>query len=311
MIGRAIRILVAIWRGPETRALATEASWLIHTREGRSNHDIDNLVRSVPIALRTLQQEQRRLALSCAENENESIKQGAAIKKLNEIMSDTTSISRQLSELNSHIQQLRQRQEFVREEMMYEIRFGKPTNIGANTVATARVKSKEKLDEAIRTSLRLNLGSGHIPLDGYINVDKRDLPAVDVVSDMENLPFGPAAATEIHSAHFLEHFSQEELRRKILPILVDILKPGGKFSGVVPDADAMITAYSEGRMSYSDLRLVTFGAQEYDGDYHFNMFNPEQLSALLSEAGLKDFAIVERARKNGACLEMQFEAIKA
>lgn len=36
--------------------------------------------------------------------------------------------------------------------------------------------------------IRLNLGCGHIPVKGYINVDARDLPGVDVVADISSLP---------------------------------------------------------------------------------------------------------------------------
>ena len=40
---------------------------------------------------------------------------------------------------------------------------------------------------------RLNLGCGHIPLDGYVNVDIRALPGVDVVAPVDALPFDPAS----------------------------------------------------------------------------------------------------------------------
>jgi ubiquinone/menaquinone biosynthesis C-methylase UbiE len=54
--------------------------------------------------------------------------------------------------------------------------------------------------------LRLNLGSGNRPLDGYVNVDTRDRPGVDMIADATALPIPDGAAIEVQASSLLEHF---------------------------------------------------------------------------------------------------------
>ena len=64
--------------------------------------------------------------------------------------------------------------EFVRRELMYEMRYGAgegPRESGTLAVET-QILSPDKLDAARSGTLRLNLGCGHVPLEGYINVDQ-------------------------------------------------------------------------------------------------------------------------------------------
>ena len=69
---------------------------------------------------------------------------------------------------------------------------------------------------------------------------------------------------------------------------------------ITPDAAAMIEETAAGRMPFDDLQRVTFGDQEYDGDFHFAMFTPESFADILAEAGFADVEIVERGRRNGS-----------
>jgi SAM-dependent methyltransferase len=218
---------------------------------------------------------------------------------------------------------LEARIEFVRRELLFELRYGArfrgigatgaPTDGGSPPVGgplEAKVLDEAKL-RSFGDDIRLNLGAGHIPVDGYLNVDARQLPGIDIVADIRALPFGPGQVSTMFCAHLLEHFPVEEVRRSLLPYWHSILKPGGRLIVVVPDAEAMLDAYSQGQMSFSDLREVTFGAQEYDGDFHFNMYSKGSLAALLSEAGFSDVAITVSDRRNGLCREMQAEGRRA
>ena len=60
----------------------------------------------------------------------------------------------------------------------------------------------------------------------------------------------------------------------------------------MPDAETMIREYEAGRYAYDELREVMFGGQDYDGDFHFNMFTPDSLKRLLLEAGFEDVELV-------------------
>lgn len=205
-----------------------------------------------------------------------------------------------------------ERVETVRKELMYEFRYSTPSG-GAQTAPAIepRVVDQRAVDDAIAAGeLRLNLGCGHLPIEGYVNVDMRELPGVDVVAPADDLPFEPGSVQEIFSAHFLEHFPEEQLKRQLLPAWVALLADGGNFRAVVPDFVSMVQAWEDGKVPFPTLRSVLFGGQEYEGDFHFTMFTPDSLDELLTAAGLTDVTVVERGRPNGDCLEMEIAASK-
>lgn len=213
---------------------------------------------------------------------------------------------------------LRDRIAFARNEAMFELRAKLPggampalPGTPAAAPVAARILAPDKL-RAMQAAdaVRLNLGCGHLPLDGYLNVDMRDLPGVDVVAEVAGLPFAPGTVAEIHSAHLLEHFPIEHLRRVVLPHWRTLLRPGGALRAVVPDAEAMLADFAAGAMSFDDLREVTYGLQDYDGDYHFTMFSRDGLAGLLNDAGFSELAFAAQARRNGKCREMEVVGIR-
>ncbi len=215
---------------------------------------------------------------------------------------------------------LRDRIEFARAEAMFELRAKLPGGTlpavpgvtAAAPVVAARILAPEKL-RAMRAAgaLRVNVGCGHIPLEAYLNTDMRELPGVDVVADAADLPFEPGTVAEIHSAHLLEHFPIEHLRRVVLPHWRNLLRQGGQLRAIVPDAEAMLADFAAREMSFDDLREVTYGLQDYDGDYHFNMFSRDQLAGLLREAGFVKVAFAAEGRRNGKCREMEIGGIRS
>jgi SAM-dependent methyltransferase len=54
---------------------------------------------------------------------------------------------------------------------------------------------------------RVNLGSGNEPLSGYINVDRRHCPGVNVIADVRQLPFAQESIDRITASSVLEHFA--------------------------------------------------------------------------------------------------------
>jgi hypothetical protein len=195
-------------------------------------------------------------------------------------------------------------------EMLYEMKYGRRISGASAPHVEARIVAPEKVAAARQFGLKLNLGCGHLPVEGYVNVDRRELPGVDVVADVGDLPFEEGGVQEISSAHLLEHFPQEILRRRLLPFWRTLLMPGGAFRAVVPDGEAMLAGIAGGTYSFSHFREVLFGAQDYDGDFHFNLFTPDSLRGLLEEAGFKDIRVNARARPNGTCFEFEVSAVK-
>jgi len=216
--------------------------------------------------------------------------------------------------LQSQIQALWQRLDFVRAEAMFEMRTLATSGnreVGYESREEAKIKDRAKLDAALANqTLRLNVGCGHIPLEGYLNVDGRDLPGVDLVSDVAAIPLDAGSVAEIFSSHLLEHFPLEHLKRVVLPHWQGLLRPGGLFRAIVPDAEGMIGDYVAKHMSFDDLREVTFGLQEYEGDFHFNMFSRDGLTKLVEDAGFENVRYEFTNRMNGKCRDMEIRGIK-
>jgi hypothetical protein len=204
-----------------------------------------------------------------------------------------------------------QRIEFVRREILFELKYGRNASVtdSPSRVTKSRVIASEKLAAAQTIGLRINLGCGHIPLEGYVNVDQRELPGVDVLADVGDLPIGPGTVQEIFSAHLVEHFPQEMLRRRLLPYWKTLLAPGGVFRAIVPDGEAMLDGVASGNYPFEDFREVLFGAQDYDGDFHFNLLTPPSFIALLHEAGFTDITVPVKGRRNWKCFEFEIRAL--
>ena len=169
-----------------------------------------------------------------------------------------------------------------------------------------RIINSEKYERLVREDkLVLNIGAGHSCIETMVNIDFRELPGVDIVADATHIEIPHGVAKGVFSAHVLEHFPHEKLRRSVLPNWISLLREGGLFRAIVPDAEGMMEACHSSNMSFEDLRTVTFGLQEHEGDFHYTMFSRDSLKALLEEAGLKDVSYVATSRANGLCLEME------
>ena len=183
-----------------------------------------------------------------------------------------------------------------------------PSNV-AKPDLCPRLVAPEKLLK-MGPHLRLNVGCGSKPLSGYFNIDERELEGVDLIADVRALPFRPGSVSEIHAAHLIEHFTETALRSEVLPAWRRLLKPSGVLTIAVPDADGMIQAFSRGQFPFESLRAVTFGGQDYPGNFHYTMFSRDSLRAILCEAGFTAGEYEALARTNGQCLEMEIKAVK-
>lgn len=84
--------------------------------------------------------------------------------------------------------------------------------------------------------MKLNLGCGRNPIDGYVNLDRAELPGVDVVADLndcdyEPLPFNSDTFDEIIGIDLIEHIPN------VLPLMQElwrIAKPDALCSFALP-----------------------------------------------------------------------------
>ena len=217
---------------------------------------------------------------------------------------------------SAELAQLWSRFDAARAEMLFELRYGRndhgsePTTDPPGGFETRLVDETRVAEARQNSRVRLNLGCGHIIVEDALNVDMRELPGVDIVAKLDDLPFAPEEVDEISSTHVLEHFPEQLLVRKLLPYWTSLLRPGGRFRAVVPDWQAMLAGHAAGDISLEDLREVTFGGQEYEGDFHFTMFTPERLGSMLVDVGLTDVVFDAVARPNGKCLEFEISAVR-
>ncbi|WP_148258821.1 class I SAM-dependent methyltransferase [Pantoea ananatis] len=213
--------------------------------------------------------------------------------------------------LEHKLSSLQDRLEFIREELMFEFRIktGTLTDRDNKNKIETKVISLDKYEKL--GFRKINIGCGHIQPEGYINVDARELPGVDVICSADDLCFEDDSLEEIYASHLIEHFTNVELTRLIIPHWFKKLKTNGILRLVTPDADSMIKDYVDCNMTFDDLRKVTYGAQDYEGDFHYNMFTVDSLTSILKNAGFKDVVLAENNRKNGLCREMEIYAIKS
>jgi predicted SAM-dependent methyltransferase len=137
------------------------------------------------------------------------------------------------------------------------------------------------------TPQRLHLGCGDRYIPGFLHVDIRPLPHVDIVSGLDALPmFGDATADLVYASHVLEHFGRHQTHA-ILTEWHRVLKPGGVLRLAVPDFAQLVRVYQD-RGDLSEILGPLVGRQDHPHNYHYNVFDRPSLTAQLEAAGYRD-----------------------
>lgn len=85
--------------------------------------------------------------------------------------------------------------------------------------------------------MQVQLGCGHKPWDGWINVDgERAAKYADVIADLRSLPLATGSVDVAVAVHVIEHFYQWEVA-EVLSEWKRILKPGGLLILELPSMD--------------------------------------------------------------------------
>jgi len=141
--------------------------------------------------------------------------------------------------------------------------------------------------------LRLNLGAGGSPLDGYVNVDRNYEERSGSNSDGVNrkgeaYPLGYHAdcADEVRASHVLEHFSHRDTA-KVIAEWVRVLKPGGILKLAVPDLNKVLALAAQEPGRYP-IEGYIMGGHVDENDRHGAVFTEAKLRKLMEEAGLVD-----------------------
>lgn len=92
-------------------------------------------------------------------------------------------------------------------------------------------------------TVRINLGSGHWKLPGWVNVDLDPGSRPDVCADLAApLPFRDACADFLHTEDFIDQLELGQARR-FLRECHRILKPGGALRVLTPDVEQLARLY--------------------------------------------------------------------
>jgi predicted SAM-dependent methyltransferase len=137
----------------------------------------------------------------------------------------------------------------------------------------------------LNAETRLHLGCGDRFIPGFLHVDIRSLPHVDVVTSLERLGmFADNSAALIYASHVLEHFSRHETTR-VLAEWHRVLRRGGVLRLAVPDFEQLVLVY---RQTGGDLDAILgplVGRQDHAHNFHYMIFDRKKLTSLLFEVG--------------------------
>jgi predicted SAM-dependent methyltransferase len=176
--------------------------------------------------------------------------------------------------------------------------------------------------------MKLHIGCGSVAIPGYINVDIRYLPNVDVVDNAKYLKkFVSEDVSVIYACHVLEHFSRWEVQH-ILKRWYDILAFDGILTISVPDFGAVVQQYIKNQ-NVPELIGFLYGGQDYDENFHRYCWDFNSLKNDLEAIGfkkinryeweksdLKDFDDYSKAylphmdKENGRLMSLNITAVK-
>lgn len=111
-----------------------------------------------------------------------------------------------------------------------------------------------------RMAMKLEIGGGKKPREGYLQMDVKKLPGIDVIGDVRKLPFKDGELDEIYGHWILEHFAYQEIP-DILYEWKRALKKGGLLHLVTNNGEAHIKAFFEKVITIHELNRMLFGVE--------------------------------------------------
>jgi hypothetical protein len=163
-----------------------------------------------------------------------------------------------------------------------------PNNINKNLmleILNNQISEKEVV--------KLNVGSGGTPLEGYYNIDKIDTRA-NLVMDIFDLKLPENSVDEIYSSHFLEHINPHQVN-DLLRTFLFMLKPGGKIIMELPNIEGLCRDFIKEKDKdkknfliqsiYGTLDTITDGKTTNVTSPHVWGWTPDSLKEKLKDIG--------------------------
>lgn len=156
--------------------------------------------------------------------------------------------------------------------------------------------------------LKVNLGCGDVSREGWIGIDSSFQSNADWYVDLRNgVPLGDQSCSHLFCEHFLEHLAYPEELKRFLADCFRVLRDGGVFRIVVPDASKFMRAYCEGNQGFlkqasakSESPMEASNSIFYGdplGEHHY-AYDFDTLKRLLGTVGFKEVSLIE-FRKGG------------
>lgn len=143
--------------------------------------------------------------------------------------------------------------------------------------------------------MKLNLGAGRDIRPGWVNIDIRPLPGIDVVADVRRLPLADGVAEEIVASDVIEHIPPADI-----PLTVRewrrVLREGGRLFIRTPDFYRIFRVAVSRQLPPDVVFLLVFGDQSSEqggpefGGHRFGT-TVEGWQALLSTAGFRNIVV--------------------
>lgn len=144
----------------------------------------------------------------------------------------------------------------------------------------------------MESTMRLHVGCGNVILKGWVNIDSRELPGVDVVTDGRwCAQYKPETIDAIYACHVIDHFHVWEVE-SVVYRWWRLLIPGGKLFVSTPNWDCIVTHYDEHR-DLEALAGCLYARQDYATNVRKCMFNARTLWALLQRIGFVSMQVVD------------------
>ncbi len=140
--------------------------------------------------------------------------------------------------------------------------------------------------ETTAKPLKLHIGCGKVYLPGFVHVDLRPLPHVDVVTAADQLGmFGDGSADLIYNCHIVEHIGRHK-EDAVLREWYRVLRPGGVLRTATPDFEQVAKWYLE-TGDLDVLMGLLYGGQTYDENSHGQIFDFKRLETKLLAVGFR------------------------
>ena len=134
--------------------------------------------------------------------------------------------------------------------------------------------------EGDEAAIRLNLGAGPLPIEGWTNLDIKDGRDCCDLSD-----YPDESVDHIRASHVLEHLGREDSIRAAFQWSRK-LKPGGTLSIAVPDLEWIVARYRHHDFDPAMLEAYLGGGQLDQHDYHKSHWDQRKLRNMFKAIGL-------------------------